>query len=499
MSQDDDFRSAMINQRPGHAAIRRKQKAEAEKAAAAGLPPPASATAESFDATAKMIVFSLIAAVLSFAFYLPYNSNQKLMGYGREAVEDIGLEHCKKSTGPAYCDDVHVHSQTGLAFLSCDTAKAIWNPPFGIQNDTLVSATPRSGEIWVQDLRTDASVPKRLEVVGLDGAFHPLGLSSFPEGDSPQPIRLMIVNQANSSSSTVELFEVQDTKLVHLRTIADPKFQNLYRITADPNQFNGNPELSVPSFWVAQHHRYDLFTQPYGRYFEDLLRQSSATASYYNSVADEVDEIIWYLSAPTSIMVDKTDKTKRLVHVAHSGGIDSLRSTLVSAHNQVDIIIDKRTGREVKAFWPSMIYEENLKAEEYPYGFDIGTFANEEEPAGSSSTVIASLPRFHELADIAKESLQLQKVSDKRTATRVYRTLPERRWHSTLQPVNKELITHAMEDFEEKTYLAKVQKLIFSNEDGSIFSGATGLGVSDKHNKMILVGAYEQGSLTCTL
>lgn len=164
MSQDEDFRSAMINLRPGHAAIRRKQKVEDDKAAAAGLPPPASATAESFDATAKMIVFSLMAAVLSFAFYLPYNSHQKLMGYGRESVEDIGLEHCKKSTGPAYCDDVHVHSETGLAFLSCDTAKAVWNPPFGIQNDTLVSATPRSGEIWVQDLRTvspNFSVPNQ--------------------------------------------------------------------------------------------------------------------------------------------------------------------------------------------------------------------------------------------------------------------------------------------------------------------------------------------------
>jgi hypothetical protein len=139
MSQHADFRSAMLNQRPGHAAIRRRQKAEDEKAAAAGLPPPASATAESF--------------VLSFAFYLPYNNNQKLMGYGRESVEDVGLENCKKSTGPAYCDDVHVLSQSGLAFLSCDTAKAVWNPPFGIQNDSLVNATPRSGEIWVQDLR----------------------------------------------------------------------------------------------------------------------------------------------------------------------------------------------------------------------------------------------------------------------------------------------------------------------------------------------------------
>jgi hypothetical protein len=336
-------------------------------------------------------------------------------------------------------------------------------------------------------------------VVGLEGAFHPLGLTSFPEADFKHPIRLLVVNQANTTSSTVELFEVKDTKLVHLRTIADPGFKNLYRITADPNQINGDPELPLPSFWVVQHHRYDLASQPYRRYLEDTLKQSSASASYYNSVADQVEDNIWYLSLPASIMVDKTDATKRTVHVAHSGGIDLLRNTLVSTESQFDNIKNERTGENVRAYWPSMIYSDNLKAEGYPYGFDIGIFPNDEEPAGSSSTFIATLPRYFELANIAKESFESQKVSVKRTATRVYRTMPERRWHSTQLPVNKELISQPIDNFEDKTFVAQVQKLIFSNDDGSMFSGATGLGVSDKDKKMILVGAYEQGSLTCTL
>lgn len=150
MSDVEDFRSAMLNIRPGHAALRRRQKAEAEKAAAEGK---AVVAEEPMDPRVKMFIISLCVALLSWALYLPYNNSQKLMGYNRATIDDVGVEKCRKFIGPSYCDDVRVHKLSGLAFLSCDTAKAIWNPPFGVENDTLIQNLPRSGEIWVQDLK----------------------------------------------------------------------------------------------------------------------------------------------------------------------------------------------------------------------------------------------------------------------------------------------------------------------------------------------------------
>lgn len=153
MSDVEDFRSAMLNHRPGHTALRRRRKAEAEKAAA-NPQPTNPVTADASDLKAKLVVFSICMVLLSWALYAPYNSSLKLKGYKREVTQDLGTEKCFKVRGPSYCDDVQVHKPSGLAIFSCDTAKAVWNPPLGIDNDTLIKDSPRSGEIWVQDLRS---------------------------------------------------------------------------------------------------------------------------------------------------------------------------------------------------------------------------------------------------------------------------------------------------------------------------------------------------------
>jgi phosphoenolpyruvate synthase/pyruvate phosphate dikinase len=74
----------------------------------------------------------------------------------------------------------------------------------------------------------------------------------------------------------------------------------------------------------------------------------------------------------------------------------------------------------------------------------------------------------------------------------------ERRWLSTHRAVLPEE-RNSIANFEEATFTAPVQKLIFSNEDGTIYSGATGVGVSQSLKKMILAGAYEQGTLVCNI
>lgn len=345
-------------------------------------------------------------------------------------------------------------------------------------------------------------MPKKLDLDGFEGAFHPLGLSIFPYTEPDQPIRLMVVNQANASSSTVEIFEVEadKNKLLHLQTITDPLFSNLYRITADPVQWSTEEKLAIPSFWVLQHHGYSLKDQPYRRLFEDKLGLSAASGIYYNTPADAAEANIWYLSTPSGIAVDTTEHSGRSVHLAHSGSgaLEIHRNSLVSPENQFKVVENKRTGQSLRVYWPAMIVQESMQLDDYPTGIDIALLPNTEDKDSSSSIVTAALPRAYELLNIAAESAGLQKVPEKRTGSRVYRTVPERRWRSTHRAVLDEE-RGTISNFEEVTFMAPVQKLIFSNDDGSVFSGATGVGVSDRLRKMIVVGAYEQGSLVCSI
>ncbi|KAI9290357.1 hypothetical protein BC943DRAFT_356166 [Umbelopsis sp. AD052] len=499
MADEDDFRSAMLNIRPGHAALRRRRKAEAEREPAASSPPTDS---DNSDYKAKLVVFSICMALLSWSLYYPYSSSLKLKGYRRQASEDLGTEKCFKTRGPSYCDDVQVHRLSGLAIFSCDTAKAVWNPPLGIDNDTLIENSPRSGEIWVQDMRSATSSPKKLEIIGLTGAFHPLGIALFPYTDPNQPVRILVVNQANTTYSSVEVFEVKaaGNKLVHLRTITDPLFKNLYRLTADPLQWTIDHELPLPSFWVVQHHGYDQTERPHRRYFEDKLGLNAATAIYYNTPSETAEANLWYLSSPSGIIVDTKEKSKRKVYVANSGSgsVEIYRNTLVSPENQLKTIEDKRTGQSGHVYWPSMIHQESSHFDAYPSGIELAFLPNDEKKDGSTSTFTVALPRYYELVDIAKDSAQKQNVSEKRTGTRVYRSFPELRWrasHKAVLPEEHKLVPN----FDEVTFWAPVQKLIFNNEDGSLFSGATSVAISEDDNKMVLVGPYEEGILICSL
>lgn len=336
----------------------------------------------------------------------------------------------------------------------------------------------------------------------MEGAFHPLGLTTFPYTQLDQTIHMMVVNQANSSSSTVEVFQVQAeaNKLVHIRTISDPLFTNLYRIAADPVQWSADSELAIPSFWVLQHHGYSIIDHPYRRAAEDMLGLSAANGIYYNTAADSAQANIWYLSTPSGIVVDTTEESRRNVYLAHSGSgaIEWHRNSFVSPENQFENVENKRTGQSVRVYWPAMIVKESLQLDVYPYGVDVTVLPNDEEKDGSTSIITTALPRFYELLDIAKDSAALQKVVNNRTATRVYRTVSERRWLSTHRAVLPEE-RNSVANFEEATFTAPVQKLIFSNEDGTIYSGATGVGVSQSLKKMILAGAYEQGTLVCNI
>lgn len=313
---------------------------------------------------------------------------------------------------------------------------------------------------------------------------------------------MMVVNQANSSSSTVEVFQVQAeaNKLVHIRTISDPLFTNLYRIAADPVQWSADSELAIPSFWVLQHHGYSIIDHPYRRAAEDMLGLSAANGIYYNTAADSAQANIWYLSTPSGIVVDTTEESRRNVYLAHSGSgaIEWHRNSFVSPENQFENVENKRTSQSVRVYWPAMIVKESLQLDVYPYGVDVTVLPNDEEKDGSTSIITTALPRFYELLDIAKDSAALQKVVNNRTATRVYRTVSERRWLSTHRAVLPEE-RNSVANFEEATFTAPVQKLIFSNEDGTIYSGATGVGVSQSLKKMILAGAYEQGTLVCNI
>ena len=69
-------------------------------------------------------------------------------GYQVFSVESGGL-----SLGPAFCNDVVIDKDSGLAFLACDPFKPAFYPPYEIYNASRVYG---EGGIWLYDTNVPA-------------------------------------------------------------------------------------------------------------------------------------------------------------------------------------------------------------------------------------------------------------------------------------------------------------------------------------------------------
>jgi len=115
---------------------------------------------------------------------------------------------CRQIDGVVGSEDITVHPETGIAYISSDDRRAT------------AAGQPVQGGIWAYDLTSPDAKPVNL-TPGLDFPFHPHGIGLSPDGAGGE---LMAVNHRGGSAfdaveDTIEVFAIEAGGLKHSRTI----------------------------------------------------------------------------------------------------------------------------------------------------------------------------------------------------------------------------------------------------------------------------------------
>jgi hypothetical protein len=88
------------------------------------------------------------------------NSNETIVPAGGDIcrrVPGYSLESWELTLGPAFCNDVVIDKDSGLAFLACDPFKPAFYPPYEMYNASRVYG---EGGIWLYDTNVHAPTPQ---------------------------------------------------------------------------------------------------------------------------------------------------------------------------------------------------------------------------------------------------------------------------------------------------------------------------------------------------
>ena len=115
---------------------------------------------------------------------------------------------CRQIDGLVGAEDITIHPQTGVAYISSDDRRAA------------LAGHPVQGAIWAYDLKSANPKPVNL-TPDLGFPFHPHGIGLWAEGAGGE---LMAVNHRggggfNAVEDTIEVFAVRPGGLTHVRTI----------------------------------------------------------------------------------------------------------------------------------------------------------------------------------------------------------------------------------------------------------------------------------------
>jgi arylesterase/paraoxonase len=223
---------------------------------------------------------------------------------------------CTQVEGVTGAEDITIHPETGIAFISACDRRAV--------NE----GRPGRGRIFAYDLNADHPKPADL-TPGAAEDFQPHGLSLYV-GDEEQDT-LFVVNH-EGGTHRIEVYDVNGAGLSHRRTLSDP-------MLVSPNDVVA---VGPDRFYVSNDHRYAPGMK---RMMEEYLRLRLSNILYYdgsrfteaasgfgyaNGINVSVDRETLYLCAVTerSLHVfDREPSTGKLIHrerVELNTGVDNV-------------------------------------------------------------------------------------------------------------------------------------------------------------------------------
>ena len=163
---------------------------------------------------------------------------------------------CRPVEGVVGAEDITIHPDTGIAYISTCDRRAVTN------------GRPGRGAIFAYDLNAADPVPVNL-TPDVDPDFQPHGISLFVGQEGPDA--LFVVNH-QAGRHQIEIFDLVDNALRHRTTIRDPRLVSPNDIVA----------VDRKMFYVTNDHRY---TNGVKKTAEEYLRLRRSNVLFYGGAA----------------------------------------------------------------------------------------------------------------------------------------------------------------------------------------------------------------------
>lgn len=161
---------------------------------------------------------------------------------------------CNKVEGVVGAEDITIHPQTGMAYISSDDRRAS------------LRGEPVPGAIYAYDLTQPDAVPVNL-TPGADDTFHPHGISLYVQEEGADS--LFVIDHAGDDEHSVEVFDTQAGTLTHRQSITDPLLKSPNDLVAIDEQ----------RFYATNDHGGE---SDFTRSLEDYLQLPWANVVYYD-------------------------------------------------------------------------------------------------------------------------------------------------------------------------------------------------------------------------
>jgi arylesterase / paraoxonase len=204
-------------------------------------------------------------------------------------------------------EDIVIDQQTGWAYIASQA-----RPPGG-----LPAIMRLQGALYGLDLKQDHAVPVNLTdllfaqgffspdaapaqeaggesepLVRPKGSFHPRGISLFKGEDGSR--RLFVINHRTPTRMTVEIFDVEEDRLTHRRTVADDRFL----ISA-----NDLVAVGAEQFYATNDHGFVPLLQPLETVLHYLPHLDFGSIVYFDGTSFR--RVAERLAFPNGIAVDR--------------------------------------------------------------------------------------------------------------------------------------------------------------------------------------------------
>jgi arylesterase/paraoxonase len=201
---------------------------------------------------------------------------------------------CQKIGGVVGAEDITIHPQTGVAFISSSDRRA------------LLRGESAPGAIYAYDLKSDTPRLKNL-TPNLDHDFHPHGISLYLGENGA--VSLFVVNH-RANGDAIEIFDYRDSTLVLRESIRGELMTSLNDVVAvGPRSFYTTNDHGNVSALGRTAEEYLQLARSYVLYYDgNTLKKVAEDISYANGINVSHDGKIIYVAACVGLKINVYDR-----------------------------------------------------------------------------------------------------------------------------------------------------------------------------------------------